>query len=224
MTGEVLDFTADSGLKVDNILVEGRQYTDADALMAILNVGKGDPLFALNPEAAQEMIEKLAWVKKARVERRLPDTVYVYLEERVPMALWQQDKKLTLIDTSGVSVTDHKLDRFKDLILLVGDNAPSEAPEFFKLLEAELELWQRIEAVKLVSERRWDIKLKNGVLVKLPEDELTVALRRLALLQEEEGLMDKDVEIIDVREPTRITVRTKPGAVQEYKAAHQQIL
>ena len=224
VAGEVLTASAGSGLRVENILVEGRKFTDSDALMAILNVGKGDPLFSLQPDAAQEMIEKLSWVRFARVERRLPDTVYVRLEERVPMALWQHNKKLMLIDTFGVAITDHNLKRFKDLILLVGEKAPSMAPEFFKLLESEPELWKRVEAVKLVSDRRWDLKLKNGIVVKLPEQEVTLALRRLAILQEEEKLMDKDVTTIDVREPTRITVRTKPGAVQEYKAAYQQIL
>jgi cell division protein FtsQ len=106
----------------------------------------------------------------------------------------------------------------------VGDDAPQEAPSFFKLLEAEPELWKRVDAAKLVSGRRWDLKLKNGVEVKLPEEELTVALRRLAVLQEEDQLMDKDIMTIDVREPERVTIRTKPGAVQEYKASYQQIL
>jgi cell division protein FtsQ len=222
--GEVLEVTADAGLKVRNILVEGRQFTDADAIMAIVNIRKNDPLYAFQPEAAREMIEKLSWVKSARVERRLPDTIYIKLEERTPMALWQKGKKLTLIDTMGVSVTDQKLERFEGLMILVGDDAPQEAPSFFKLLEAEPELWKRVDAAKLVSGRRWDLKLKNGVEVKLPEEELTVALRRLAVLQEEDQLMDKDIMTIDVREPERVTIRTKPGAVQEYKASYQQIL
>ena len=33
---------------------------------------------------------------------------------------------------------------------------------------------------------------------------------------EEEALLDKDVLSIDVREEGRITVRTKPGAAQDY--------
>lgn len=192
--------------------------------MAILNVGKGDPLFSLKPLPAQDMLEKLSWVESARVERRLPDTVYVHLNERVPMALWQNNQDVSLIDKNGVVITKQGLDKFKELILIVGEHAPEEAPEFFKHLHAEDELLGRIEAARLISKRRWDLKLKNGVVVKLPEDEIALALRRLVVLHEKERLMDKDVLSIDVRQSARITVRTKPGAVQEYSASFQQTL
>jgi len=137
------------------------------------------------------------------------------------MAIWQRNKRLSLIDTEGVVLTDRKLKRFKDFIIVVGDDVPERAGDLFTLLGSEPEVYANIEAAKSISNRRWDLVLKSGAVVKLPEEEVALALRRLAVMQEDENIMDKNIKVIDVRELNRITVRTKPGAVREYKAGFQ---
>lgn len=215
----VLDTTAGWGFAVANIMVDGRHETDVDALKAMIDMNKGAPIFAFGPEEAKARIEQLSWVKKTHVERRLPDTLYIKIEERVPMALWQRHGKLALIDADGVILTDRNLARWKNLMIVVGDEAPKRAAELLPMLAAEPVIAKRVEAATLVSGRRWDLKLKSGAEVKLPAEELGLALRKLAVNHEEEALLDKDVLSIDVREEGRITVRTKPGAAQDFDKA-----
>ncbi|PZO87684.1 MAG: cell division protein FtsQ [Micavibrio aeruginosavorus] len=213
-----LQTTKGWGFKVDNILVDGRSYTDADTLKAMINMEKGDPIFAFRPAEAKAMLEKISWVKSAQVERRLPDTIYIKLTEREPFALWQRNKKLVLIDKEGAVLSDRDLGKFSKLMIVVGNEAPQRAAELLSMLDAEPSIRERVEAATLIAGRRWDLKLKSGADVKLPEKELGLALRRLAVNHEEEALLDKDVLSIDVREEGRITVRTKPGAAQDYNA------
>ncbi len=214
----MLDKTARWGFSVRNILVDGRVHADADALKAMINMKAGDPLFAFDPVEAKTMIERLSWVKQAHIERRLPDTIYIRLEERVPLALWQRNKRLSLIDAEGVVLAEHDLAPWKDLMIVVGDEAPARAAELLGMLNAEPDIKGRVEAATLVSGRRWDLKLKSGAEVKLPAEGLGLALRKLAVNHEEEAILDKDVLSIDVREEDRITVRTKPGAVSDFNA------
>jgi len=218
LTGALLDATARRGFAVRNIMVDGRQHTDVATIKAMLNVDKGDPIFSFHPAQAKVLLEKLSWVKSAQVERRLPDTIYIKLQERVPLALWQRNQRLSLIDADGVVLTDENLGEFRNLLIVVGDGAPQKAAELISMLHAEPVIEQRVEAATLISGRRWDLRLKSGADVKLPEDELGLALRKLAVNHEEEDILDKDVVSIDVREEGRITVRTKPGAVQQFKA------
>lgn len=215
---KTLHLTAGAGFTVHNIMVEGRKNADVDTIRAIVNVEKGDPLFAFDPVTAKEMLEKISWVRSAQVERRLPDTIYIHLEERQPMALWQNDGALNVIDDEGVVLTDRNPENFRELPLVVGDGAPEKAANLLTMLEAEPDVARRLDAAIFVSGRRWDLKLRNGTLVKLPEDEIGFALTRLVKTHRQDELMDKDLTAIDLREGDRITVRTKPGAVQEYKA------
>lgn len=216
---QMLDASVSAGFAVDNILVEGRVHADAEVLKALINVQKGDPLFSFDPVEAQGLIERISWVRAAHVERRLPDTLYIRLEERKPLALHQQKKTLRVLDEKGEAIATDNVARFKDLIVVLGEGAPEKAPGFIAHLSAEPALFVRVRSAKFIDKRRWDVTLDSNVKVKLPEEDLGLALRRLALVQEDDGLLDKDLKSIDLREPDKIVVRTKPGKVHSYKAA-----
>lgn len=209
---------ADAGFRVNNILVEGRYETDPDVLRAIINLNRGDPIFAFDPAEVHEMIERLSWVREAHVERRLPDTIYIGIIERKPIALWQHKNKLRVIDEEGVTLTDKLSANQKSLPIVVGEYANEQAHNLLKMLDAEPEIKNLVEAATWVGDRRWDLTLKNAMVVRLPESDIGLALSRLSQAHAQDRLLDKDLNIIDLREKDRITVRTRPGAVQEYQA------
>ncbi len=215
---ETLKASVRAGFDVQNIMVEGRVYTDPDVIKGLINMQKGDPLFAFHPQEAQKLLEEISWVKAAKVERRLPGTVYIHLTERVPLALWQNGKKTALIDDEGVAITDYDLGRFKELVLVKGEGANKQAPALLSMIAAEPLVAQRVREAAWIGDRRWDLVLESGAAVKLPEEEIGFALRRLAEAQEKDDLLDKGVESLDLREDDRIVVRARPGSVQEYKA------
>ena len=217
---KIIATTAAMGFVVDDVYVEGRVHTDPAILKAIINVDKGSPLFSFNPADAKTFIERISWVETAHVERRWPGTIYIALEERKPIALWQKNKKLHLLDEKGAVIAANSLAPFKDLIIVLGEDAPKLAPALIADLMAEDTLFPRIESAMRVSGRRWDIALKNGLKIKLPEDDIGYALRTLAAEEESENILDKDLETIDLRDPSRMIVRTRPGAAQEYNGAY----
>ena len=214
---QFLQASSDWGFTVENILVEGRVHTDASTLTAMINLQKGDPLFALNPKEAKNLVQQIGWVEDVRIERRLPDTIYIGLTERKPLALWQAKKRMKLLDENGEIIVTNNLQRFADLVMLTGEDAPQHASMLIQTLKAEPDIYSRIETANWIGERRWDIGLNNGVSVKLPEHDVGLALRRLAEAQSNDSLLDKDIKSIDMRELDRISVRTKPGQVQEYQ-------
>ncbi len=218
---KIISASADMGFTVQNIMVEGRINSDSDILLGVINAQKGDALFSFNLEQMSARLEEITWVKSARVERRLPDTLYIGLQERRPMALLQKNKKLSLIDEDGAFLSDRNLKKFNDLVIIAGKDAPARAPELLEVLAAEPVLQKRVESASRIGARRWDLKMNNGVAVRLPENDMGLAIRRLALAQEKDGLLDKDILGLDLRKNDRIIIRTRPGKVQEYKASYK---
>jgi cell division protein FtsQ len=224
VTAQFYKTSAQDGFAVRDILVEGRKNADRDVLLGLIGAQRGDPIFAFDPGKARAALEKETWIESARVERRLPGVIYVSIRERTPFALWQSQKKLRLIDPQGIVITDVAKDmaRFRNLPLVVGEGAPKEAFALLDLMKAEPAVMQRLEAAMYVGDRRWDLKLKNNITVRLPEDDLALALRRLGEAQEKDALLDKDMDTIDLREPRRMVIRTKPNAeALDYKANYQ---
>jgi cell division protein FtsQ len=214
---KMLAITSAMGFKVKNVLVEGRVHANADALKALTGVGYGSPLFSFDPPAVKKDIETLAWVKNAEVGRRFPDTVYIRLQEHTPLALWQKDNTLHLLSEEGKIIGMPHLGRFRELMIVMGEGAPENTPQLFANLRTRPILASHITTAKWMDGRRWDLLLKEGITVRLPEGNTGRALQQLADAQSE-GLFKKDITMIDLREPDRMIVRTRPGAVEEFKA------
>src|SRR6201987_2384331 len=143
---KVIQGTGLLGFTVADITVEGRETTDRETILAALGAGPGTPILAVNPTRAKEQLETLPWVRSAVVERRLPDTLYVSLVERKPLALWQHGGKLELIDREGAAIPGTRLDWFAKLPMVVGEHAPSHAAEFLDMLASEPDLAARVSA------------------------------------------------------------------------------
>ena len=211
----LIEIAADSGLKVRNVLVEGRAETRAADILEALQAERGAPLLAIDVAAAKQRLERLPWVKTATVERRLPDTLRVRVEERKAFALWQHGKRLALIDREGAIIVKDNLGRFGDRPLVVGEGADQRAAEIVDLLASQPELRKQIEAAVLVSGRRWNLRLRGGIEVRLPEEGMERAWAQLARMVREEGLLTRAVTLVDLRQPDKAIVRLTPEAAKE---------
>lgn len=200
-------------LRVQDIDIEGRQNTPEPLLRAALGVNKGDPILAFSVSAARDRIESLSWVESVAVERRLPGTIWVQLKERRPFAIWQKDGKFLLIDRDGQIVTNEDVAAFGDLPLVVGAGAPPHAAALLDLLTGFPDIHDRVAALIRVGQRRWNLQLKNGITVMLPEGHEKVALTRLHELQASQSLLDRPLVFVDLRLPDRLAVRAKPGRI-----------
>jgi cell division protein FtsQ len=211
----LVEIAADSGLRVRNVLVEGRAETRAADILEALQAERGAPLLAIDVAAAKERLEALPWVKSAMVERRLPDTLRVQVEERKAFALWQHGQRLTVIDRDGTVIVKDNLARFADRPLVVGEGAERRAAEIVDLLAADPQLRRHVEAAVLVSGRRWNLRLKGGVEVRLPEQGMDRAWAELARMVREEALLTRAVTMVDLRQPDKAIVRLTPAAAKE---------
>ena len=202
------DATARLGLRIQTIVVEGRTKTPEDQLRATLGVHAGDPILAFSVAGARSRLEAINWVKSASVERRLPGTIIVRLNERTPFAVWQLEGKFVLIDREGNVVADSDVAAFAgQLPLVVGAGAPKAASLLLDALAGQPELLGRLVAAVRVGERRWNLRMKNGADVLLPEGAEVQALAKLAELQASSALLDRPLQSVDLRLPDRLVVR-----------------
>ena len=203
---------AASGLRVTDVVIEGRANTPEALLRAAIGVSKGDPILGFSLEETRARIETIPWVEKATVERRLPGTLVVNLQERRPYAIWQAQKKYQLVDRTGQVVTNQDVGEFRHLPVIVGQGAPGAAALLLDALRERPALTEKIEAVVRVGERRWNLHMSSGTDVLLPEGHEVVALDRLMQLQRDHAVLDRPLIAIDLRLPDRLVFRPKPDA------------
>ena len=205
----LLQTTATLGLRVADIRVEGRTTTDRDTILEALNARPGTPLLAVDPARAKQQLESLPWVRSAVIERRFPDTIYVRLVEREPMALWQHHGKLDVIDRSG-AVIGHAPRPICQIAAGRRRGRASARQRTLTMLAREPDLAAHVTAAIRVGGRRWNLRLDNAIDVLLPADDPGAAWAGLAGLQRNRAILQRDVQAIDMRLPDRLVVRVAP--------------
>jgi cell division protein FtsQ len=213
----ILSTTSSAGFKVNEVIVTGRIHIRRDAILRKLDVKQGEPIFGVSVDGAQKSLAEISWVKEISVTRRLPDKIVIDIVERKPAALWQYQKKISVIDAEGRVLASEDLDSFQSLPLVVGEDAPPHAAELLNLLKAEPAVEREIASAVRVGGRRWDLRLKSGLIVKLPEKDTELALSRLAKEQEERKLFDKLITAVDLRIPDEMVIEPVNGGSAEDK-------
>ncbi len=203
---------ADAGLTVERVLVDGRLRTDRQSLIDALGVEIGEPILGVEIGTARARVGALPWIREVTVERRLPDTLLVRIVERRPLAIWQNEGAISVVDVDGQVIDGARPQDFPELLLVVGPDAPTTAAELLAVMARTPDLSTRVTAAVRVGGRRWNLKLDDGIEVQLPEDDLGDAWRMLVDLDRAEQLLARDVQSVDLRLHDRLVLRLTPDA------------
>jgi cell division protein FtsQ len=192
------------GFRIETVTMTGqRDLTDGEILVAA-GITTTTSLVLLNAEAVRTGLQSLPLVKSATVHKLYPDTLAITLQEREPFALWQNAGAVSVVARDGTPIDQMRDARFAKLPFVVGEGAAARATEIVALLEAVPSIKQRVRASVLVAQRRWNLSLDNGVVVRLPEQAPETALAALARMQEADDVFGKDVLTIDMRLADRV--------------------
>lgn len=201
-----------AGLEVRQVLLRGAHQTAHQEVLDALGPVIGDSILRLSLDEARARVEQIGWVRSAAVTRLLPDTVSIAIREREPAAVWQMNGQLHLIDDSGAMICEVGAYEYSNLPLIVGSGAPEAAAGILQALGARPALQKRVYALVRVGGRRWDMRLRNEIKVKLPEENYERAVDDLALLHSAQATLDQPLEYIDLRDPERMVVRKRGEA------------
>ena len=203
--------SAGAGLTVEDVMLEGRYFAKRAAVARAVDLHRGMPILGFSLADMRERLIALPWIADAHIERRLPNMVHIRLTERQPIALWQRKGQLALVDTTGEIIRGADLRKFRELMILVGEDAPKAAPTLFAMLSSEPDLARSVTAATRIGGRRWTLSFTGGIRVYLPEIDPHLAWTRLAALNRQKKLLARDIKLIDMRLPDRMIV--KPGAL-----------
>lgn len=193
------DVLIEAGLTLNDVAVEGRFLTPPADILDAVGIPKGGFIFSVNVETIQHNLEKLPAIRSAVVERRLPGTVAIRLLERTPIALWQKNGRLQLVDERGDIMGPVTDGMPGNLIIITGDGAPKNAPSLFQVLRDFPHIRAKVTGAIFMGNRRWDLLLNTKIRLKLSETDIRGSLESFRDLEQNHNVTQKDVSAIDVR-------------------------
>jgi cell division protein FtsQ len=202
------------GFRITSVAITGRKQLTQDEILAVGGVNGRSSLLFLDAASARDKLKADPWISDATVQKLYPGRLQIDITERKPFALWQENGRVSVISDDGTVLEPYVARRFVSLPLVVGKGAETRAKDFLNLLAQYPQVRSQVKAIVYVGERRWNLRLADGVDVRLPEFEVEKALATLTRMDKESGLFSRDITAIDMRLPDRLTVRLSEAAAK----------
>lgn len=200
------------GMRIEDILSEGRQRTSAGEIYRILEPYYGQSILSVDIGAIQQRLQSLPWVREAAVTRQFPDRLRTTIKEHRPIAIWQPSAGQStmgpaLVSDRGDIIQISVVSPYRHLPILSGADAPAGAADLLRLVGSEPSLGRLVTGAERVDGRRWNVFVDGRIEVRLPEREPELAWQRLARLHDREALLTRAIEAVDLRLGDRVIVR-----------------
>jgi cell division protein FtsQ len=203
-----------AGFRITTVAINGRRQLSQDEILAIGGVNGRSSLLFLDAAVVRDKLKANPWISDATVLKLYPGQLRIDIVERSAFALWQRDGRLSVIADDGAVLEPYVSRRFLSLPLVVGKGAETRARDFLALLARYPQVNSVTKAVIFVGERRWNLRLKDGLDIRLPENEVGNALAALSTLDKEDRLFSRDIVAVDMRLPDRLTVQLSDDAAK----------
>jgi len=156
-------------------------------------------LWNIDIEKVRKEVLTLTKLKNIGVKIILPNIVYISGFKRKPYAIWWDYKKFYLVDDEGIILSDNITEEEKKkYILVVGENAIDNLGKIITIL-SETKQNGKVASIRFIGQRRWDLVLNNGMILKLPEKNELSAINLFEILLELNINLIDDHSIIDMR-------------------------
>ncbi len=203
-----------AGFRITTVGINGRKQLTQDEVLAIGGINGHSSLLFLDAETVRDRLKANPWIADATILKLYPGRLQIDIVERSAFALWQENGRLAVIASDGAVLEPYVTRRFLKLPLVVGKGADSHAHDFLALLDRYPQVRSVTKAAIYVGERRWNLRLKDGLDIRLPENDVGNALAALSKLDKDEKLFSRDIVAVDMRLPDRLVVQLSDDAAK----------
>jgi len=203
------------GLGISTVEVSGTSRLSPAEVVAAAGVDSRSSLLFADVEALRQRLKANPMIAEASVRKLYPHALVISVMERQPFALWQKDGEVSLVAVDGTPIDALRDERYVDLPLVVGEGANERVKAFVALLDTQPSLKPLVRAGNWVGQRHWELQLKSGLTVKLPEADPAAAWARFAGLMRDYKLSEKALILVDLRLPDRAIFRLTEEAAAE---------
>ena len=181
--------------KIKNIKISGLDENEnMNLLENILNLNLGN-IFLLNGNEISKIISSNSLVQNYEIFKKYPHSLEIKIEKTNFLAKINSNGKIFLIGSNG-KLTDIKFTD-KEVPFIFGKPEINEFIKFTKVIEQSKFSLNQVRNLYFFPSKRWDLELKNDIILKLSKDHA-----RLSLDQAFELLNDgnfNDIKVVDAR-------------------------
>jgi len=181
--------------RVEKINISGLNYLENEKILRDINNLNLENIFFLNSIKINNIINSNSLVEEFKVFKKYPSTINIDIEKTIFLAKINHDEKILILGSNGKFLKNDS--SIKDLPYIFGNPEISDFLNFKKIIENSKISYEAIKNIYFFKSHRWDLELKNNILIKLPKNNVKETLDNVSEFMEDINVGDKI--IIDAR-------------------------
>ena len=192
-----------STVKNITILADSKD-TDTELIRVAAGIDRQMNIKSVGLHQINNRIGKIPGIKKSSVRRLSNGDIVIKTQQYRVAAQWSDGVYYYPLSLDGTIIETPNTERDNNTIVFQG-KIPSDLKEIITSVSG---IYEYIDYMNMVEDRRWNIHTKNGTIIYLPEDNPSVAINKISTLNQTHKILSRKIEIIDMRDNARILVKT----------------
>ena len=181
--------------KINKIEIVGLNKEERNEILKDLKFLDMHSLFFLNTVEIKRIVSSYSFVQSFTIFKKFPSTLKIDVKKTTILANRYIDGVSFLIGSNGKLIKSEK--KINDIPQVFGNFNNNEFLKLKEMIDISSLPYLDIDSIYYFNSKRWDIKMKNGILIKLPNEKILIALKfAVDLLSDDEF---KQIKIIDTR-------------------------
>ena len=193
---------------LDALSIEGASDSLNAEIREVLGLHFPISSFDLDLAELHERVLSLPPVEIAEVHIKGGGILHIKVVEKTPALLLKKENGFSVLSENGEYIRSlSSRVQFFNLPVITGDGAKkaaSQATAIFKSIHGKVD---EVRGLVFVGQRRWNIIMKSGQVVMLPENDPEQAIQKILILDKAEQILARQIAVFDFRLPSRITLR-----------------
>ncbi len=202
---ELISNQSNSLFDIKNIKIINNEKINQDVIEKKLKKIYGKNIFFIKTSEIEKVIRNITYLQSIEVKKKYPNTLIVKVFETSPLAILLKNSDYYILDSganliliNADSVTNYNYPH------IFGKNSEKYFLNFLKLLKENNFPIIDIKSYYYFQIGRWDLQLKDGLLIRLPNNMIKNAIEKSIELLNKDDF--KNYEVIDLRINGRIIV------------------
>ena len=192
---------------LNKIEVVGITSLNKDEILIFFTKFKNKSIFLVPVKEISNKIKKNKWIQEVNIRNDYKNTLTVNIKEETPIGIYENNnQKILFSNNLAILEILGKNHNYKNLISFYGENSIINSKYLISKIDQDIK--KMIQSAVFIENRRWNIRLKNKITLKLPEKNLTEAIKNYKKIYSTLSNKDlKDIKIIDLRIPNQAIIK-----------------
>ncbi len=191
--------------KINEITVTGLEENYNIELMKELNFLKLENLFFLDKKEIKKILNKNNYIEEYFVIKKYPSTLNIKVDKAVFLAQIKKDNINYLLGSNGKLVRSY--DKENKVPMIFGEVNYKYFFDFKNIIEESDFDYNKIKNLFFYKSGRWDIETDNGILIRLPKENLKKSLNFALEIMNKNQF--KKIIKIDLRQKNQVIINEK---------------